>query len=241
MLWNFVQDELIFDIIELTTLLRRIEPPTKRKIVAFTTRFYDPLGFISPVVIRFKVLFQSMCIQKIGWDDPLSGELLCQWKSIVSTFQGVTTSIPQCYFVLSERLSSTSSLQGFCDASSGAYAAVVYLKIESQAGNTINFVASKTRIAPTTRQTIPILELSSALLLSNLINSVSSSLMSAMDLKEGFCYTDSRVALYWIKRTEKEWKPFVENRVTEIMRHVPAVCWSHCPGQENPAFLCISS
>ena len=234
--WNFIQDELIFDLHELANLVKRTEP-TKRQIITITTKFYDPLGFISPVVIRFKVLFQAMCVHKIGWDDPLTGELLSQWKSLVSTFQGVATSIPRCYFLLSERLSSTCSLQGFCDASSAAYAAVVYLKIESEVGNVVNFVASKTRVAPTTKQTIPRLELLSALLLSNLISNVSIALMPEVELKESCCYTDSKVALYWIKGTEKEWKPFVENRVNEIRRLVPPTCWSHCPGRENPADL----
>ena len=57
--WNFIQDELIFDLNELAILVKRIEP-TKRQIVAITTKFYDPLGFISPVVIQFKILFQAM-------------------------------------------------------------------------------------------------------------------------------------------------------------------------------------
>jgi len=52
---------------------------------------------------------------------------------------GVVTSIPRCYFVLSERSLSSYTLQGFCDASSGAYAAVVYLRISSESGNTVNF------------------------------------------------------------------------------------------------------
>ena len=117
--WNFVQDELIFDLNELAILVKRTLP-TKRQIVAITTKFYDPLGFISPVVMHFKILFQAMCISKIGWDEPLTGELLSQWKSLVSTFQGVSTAIPRCYFTLSQRLLSQCSLQGFCDASSAA-------------------------------------------------------------------------------------------------------------------------
>lgn len=234
--WNYVIDELIFDLNELAILVNKIEP-TKRQIVAVTTKFYDPLGFISPVIISFKMLFQEMCIKGIGWDEPLSGELLSKWKSLVSNFQGVTTSIPRCYFNLSERSSTTCSLQGFCDASSGAYAAVVYMKIESETGNTVNFVAAKTRVAPANKQTIPRLELLSTLLLANLINNVSMALKPEVELKEICCFTDSKVALYWIKGTNKEWKPFVENRTNEVRRLVPPQCWNHCPGKENPADL----
>ena len=98
-------------------------------------------------------MFQKMCACKIGWDEPFTGELRSQWKSLVSGFQGVVTSVPLCYFVLSERAMSSCSLQGFCNASSGAYAAVVYIKVSSESGNA---VASKTRVSPTKRQKIPV-------------------------------------------------------------------------------------
>ena len=91
--WNFVQDKLIFDLNQLANLIKKIEP-TKRQNVAITTKFYDPLGFISPIVIQFKILFQAMYVHKIGWDEPLTGELLSQLRSLVSNFHGVVTSIP---------------------------------------------------------------------------------------------------------------------------------------------------
>lgn len=58
--------------------------------------------------------------------------------------------------------------------------------------------------------------------------------MPYMDVR---CYTDSQVALYWIRGKEKEWKPFVQNRVQEIRRNVHPNFWSHCPGRSNPADL----
>ena len=49
------------------------------------------------------------------------------------------------------------------------------------------------------------------------------------------CLSDSQVALCWIKGIDRDWKPFVQNRVEEIRRLVPARCWKHCPGKDNPA------
>ena len=49
------------------------------------------------------------------------------------------------------------------------------------------------------------------------------------------CYTDSQVALCWIKHEEREWKQFVQNHVTAIRRLVPSEHWKHCSGISNPA------
>ena len=96
---------------------------------------------------------------------------------------------------------------------------------------------AKTRASPTQELTIPKLELLSALLLARLINTVSANLRSTMPPFDLKCYTDSLVALYWIQGTDKDWKPFVNNRVTEIRNHVSPENWSHCPGLSNPADL----
>ena len=75
------------------------------------------------------------------------------------------------------------------------------------------------------------------LLLSRLVTSVVDSLSSTLAPKEIRYYTDSQVALFWIQGTNKEWKPFIENRVAEIRSNINPTFWSHCPGKSNPADL----
>ena len=58
-----------------------------------------------------------------------------------------------------------------------------------------------------------------------------------MSLGDPRCFTDSQVTLFWIKGIEKDWRPFVQNRVEEIRKLTPVDIWSHCPGKENPADL----
>ena len=118
-----------------------------------------------------------------------------------------------------------------------AYGAVVYLVVKTDLETSIQFVVSKTRVAPLQAQTVPRLELLSALLLSRLIVSVSSSLEPTLPKMKIQCYTDSQIALYWICGTNREWKPFARNRVNEIHRNVRPSMWSHCPGVSNPADL----
>ena len=101
----------------------------------------------------------------------------------------------------------------------------------------VRFVSSKTRVAPLSEQTIPRLELLSAVVLSRLIHSVKEALSSEMKIDKLFCWTDSKIAWYWIVQSQKEWKPFVQHRVDEITKPVPEECWNRCPGPDNPADL----
>ena len=80
---------------------------------------------------------------------------------------------------------------------------------------------------------MPRLELLSCLILSRLINNVKDSLNEIIPVDIKMCWTDSIMALYWIKGTNNEWKVFVENRVQEIRNLVPVAFWDHCPGKEN--------
>ena len=48
-------------------------------------------------------------------------------------------------------------------------------------------------------------------------------------------WSDSTVALFWIKNVNKEYKQFVENRVQEIRKLAAPEYWNHCPTHENAA------
>ena len=236
-LWNPQTDRFNFSVSDIAQAAPIVEP-TKRNVISVAGRFYDPLGFLAPVVLRFKLLFQKLCVSKMDWDQPLTGSLLEEWHSLVSDLQrDILVSIPRCYFDGIEGNPVSLTLCGFCDASTKAYAAVVYLMIKTDGDTKVRFIVAKTRVSPTQGLTIPRLELLSALLLARLITAVSANLESILPPFDLKCYTDSLVALYWIQGTDKDWKPFVNNRVTEIRNCFSPENWSHCPGLSNPADL----
>ena len=215
-LWNPSSDCLVFDISELAQVATNLLP-TKRNLVSLIGKFYDPLGFLAPVTIRFKILFQRMCQAKIEWDDTLPSNLLREWRELVTDLsEGKPISVPRSYFHHVDETPTALTLCGFCDASTQAYAAVIYLMLRTSTGVVVRFVVSKTRVAPLQLQTIPHLELLAAFLLSKLIVSVVNSLKPTLSQVDVRCYTDSQIALYWIWGTTREWKPFVQNRVGEI-------------------------
>ena len=235
-LWDCTSDQLSFDIHHIYEAAKGVEP-TKRIIIGIVSRFYDPLGVLSPFTVLFKMLFQKLCINKIDWDEPLLGELLSEWKKLVNDLKQVQcVIIPRCYFNMGEKRRSC-SLIGFCDASLQAYAAVVYLRVKTDSGCYARFVAAKTRVSPLQDHSIPRLELLGGLLVSRLLASITSALKSELELDAPTFFTDSKVVLFWIQGHDKEWRQFVENRVREIRQLSSVEYWRHCPGRDNPADL----
>ncbi len=171
--WEVSTDCLVFSVQEMAALTD-LEEPTKRKIASTVGKFYDPLGFLSSVVVKFKMFFKELCEEGFEWDQKLVGDALLKWQSLISGLKGAPIfSIPR--FCM-QNVDTACSLQGFYDASTGAYAAVVYLVAQPGSEPCVRFVASKTRVTPRRELTIPRLELVSALLLARLLDAVTRSL-----------------------------------------------------------------
>ena len=49
--WNTLEDAFIFDLAEIVNFARDLDP-TKRNVVSVAAKFYDPLGFLSPVIVK---------------------------------------------------------------------------------------------------------------------------------------------------------------------------------------------
>ena len=49
-LWNYHNDNLVFDFINTASLANRVEP-TKRNVISKASKMYDLLGMISPITV----------------------------------------------------------------------------------------------------------------------------------------------------------------------------------------------
>ena len=211
---------------------------TKRTVLKVTARVYDPLGWISPILIEMKLLFQKLCQSKEDWDKELSPDMkerYDKWMSELHKVGGIR--IPRCYFRENDHAPVSIELHGFSDASSYAYAAVVYLRVELESSVKSVLVASKTRVVPLSGQTIPRLELLGALILARLVKHVVDALSGTLRIDRVRRWVDSTAVLYWIIGEKKQWKQFVQNRILEIRSLVGPSCWSYCPTSVNPADL----
>ena len=207
---------------------------TKHNILSLLACIFDPLGIISPVTVRGKILFQGLCVDKVGWDDELSGERRSEFEKWSSSLKNAgRISVPRCLHE-GTKAPDKCSLHGFADASLKAYCAVIYFVSQADGRIHVEMLTSKTRVSPLKRQTIPRMELMAGRVLAQLMHTVKAALQNNIVVTETHLWLDSKTALYWIKN-QKEWKQFVRHRVNEVLRLTDKEEWGHCPGKENPA------
>ena len=149
--WNTTTDAL--------SLTPRLLSPantfvTKRDVLQTSSQIFDPLGFVTPVSVRAKILLQEIWQTKFTWDEPLSKEITDAWLSILPDLMKLPQfTIPRTY--LSTPVTPTYHLYAFSDASTKAYGAVVYICPNQE----VSLVMSKCRVAPTKTVTLPRLQL----------------------------------------------------------------------------------
>ncbi|XP_036327148.1 uncharacterized protein LOC118739745 [Rhagoletis pomonella] len=56
---------------------------TKRHILSEIARIFDIFGFLAPVVVKIKILFQEIWLRNVSWDDPLPDS--STWRHIRET------------------------------------------------------------------------------------------------------------------------------------------------------------
>ncbi|XP_076247811.1 uncharacterized protein LOC143187485 [Calliopsis andreniformis] len=210
-------------------------PITKRTLFSEIAKLYDPLGWLSPVVIRAKTLMQSQWLEKIQWDEQVSAETLKMWNTFCADWSRLNKWKLLRWIRYGADTTSV-ELRGFCDASLAAYSAVTYLRVTTiDNGVFTSLLMAKTRAAPIKTQSIPVLELNGAVLLAELILHVRDSL--AMKIDRVVCWTDSTIALAWLKKHPSSWKVIVANRVSKIQTALPNAEWRYVPTRSNPADL----
>ena len=57
-----------------------IKPITKRGILSVLNSIFDPMGFLNPVILSAKLIFQSSCKLALKWDDIINENLQCKCK-----------------------------------------------------------------------------------------------------------------------------------------------------------------
>ena len=223
MLWNSGTDRLAVTVPDFQC------PTTKSELLSAISKPFDPLGLLVPWLIGGKVLFQSTwkMATQLAWDENLPEEVQDKVRAwwLKATDQALW--IPRS--LAASELTDDSVFHVFCDASTVAYCAAVYIAHDGES----RLLVAKGRLAPLNPHlTIPRLELMAALIGSRLMAFVRTTLHL-----ENFTvvyWTDSTDVLFWLQNPKPR-KVFVENRVASILQLTKPEQWRHVKGTENPA------
>ena len=74
MRWNTENDVFFFELSN--RILNNDDPETKRSLLSLTSKVFDPIGLLAPVIVRAKILFQELWSRGLQWDDKLPDEIL---------------------------------------------------------------------------------------------------------------------------------------------------------------------
>ena len=108
-------------------MLTANDPETKRSLLNIASKLFDPMGLITSLTIREKMLFQELWQRGLQWENPLDDDIADQWRSSKSKFSQLSCITVPRYFMGNIESSSSIVIHGFGDASMKAYGAAVYI------------------------------------------------------------------------------------------------------------------
>ncbi|CAJ0589662.1 unnamed protein product [Cylicocyclus nassatus] len=173
---------------------------------------FDPLGWLTPLMVRNKHFFQQLWLKPYGWDDLLSEEDQEQWNKLWD-IAGFTKQLPR-------KLGTKQGnyqLIACSDASTYALAAAVYIR----QGTEQHLLIAKSKL-PSLKMphTIPKLEINALTIAGRLLLSTFEELKKIININTVYLLSDSEIALSWLKNEspQKATGVLVTNRIKEIKK-----------------------
>lgn len=187
---------------------------TKREILSSISSIYDPLGLMSPCLVKAKLFIRKLCNLKYNWDECLPFDILKEWKLYVFEINSVDCTsnlrIPRKVASSDEE----AKLIIFTDASKQSYGFSIYCV----QGMRSSLIFSKFKLSPVPSKTLPSLELLAIFLAIKCTINILSDLNFNIPVKNITLLTDSQVALSWVLsgRVVKK-NVFVSNRIKDMI------------------------
>lgn len=208
---------------------------TRRGILSFVSSIYDPLGLASPFILQGKQILQSLCKNKVGWDELLDPDVKTTWDSWTKDLPNLESIvIPRCLKHPSLSKIVKVDLHHFSDASNDGYGTASYLRFaDTDEKVHCSLLMGKSRVTPTKPTTIPRLELTAAVVAVRLNQEIQENL--DYEIQETFFWTDSTLVLQYINNEARRFKPFIANRLAVIHEKTKPSQWKWVDTNSNPA------
>ncbi|XP_025192641.1 uncharacterized protein LOC112592702 [Melanaphis sacchari] len=234
LLWQPASDSFLFMVKQWCPQARM----TKRTLLSDISKVFDPIGLVSPVLIRGKIFLQQLWSLKISWDELLSEDLSNRWIKFYTSLQCLNQVVVPRKAMIST--SSNIQLHAFSDASQEAFGACVYMRsMKCDGSMEVHLYTSKSRVAPMKPSTIPRLELCGALLAAELANDTLAELKALNIIvapSNVYLWSDSSIVIAWLQ-SKSLFSAYISNRLARILDVSSPNQWHHVPTKENPADL----
>jgi hypothetical protein len=183
---------------------------TKRSILSEVSKVFDPLGLVSPLTVRGKLLLRDLWCLKVGWYEQVSEDVQKKWVKLCKDFKRLSeVAFPRKSIGAQE----PTKIVAFCDASKQAYGCAIYTTQEEKS----SLLFYKVKVAPLKTKTLPTLELLSVFLAVKCLKNILATLSQSVSVSDVTVAVDAQVVLNWIlARKAKTSNLFVNNRLKEI-------------------------
>jgi len=121
--WNTITDSFLFNIPQ--SVLKMNDPEMKRSLLSIASRIFDPMGLLTQITVKAKILFQDLWQRGLEWEDQLDEEVAAHWRSWKSELPCRSHITIPCHFTANGR--SIIELHRFGDAPPKAYGAAIYI------------------------------------------------------------------------------------------------------------------
>ena len=208
------------------------EKITRRIALGKTAEFWDIIGILEPLKVKFKINLKEL--HGYDWDDEIPKDLKHEWVTNFHLMSQSRNLQVKRSVIPSKALNPNEmTLIVTCDASVKMCSTSIYARYLLKDGSfSCNLLTAK---SCSVDQTIPRNELSGMVLAAETTHT----LLKMLDnrVKDYICCTDSTIGICWIGNQEKLLKQFCFNRVRQCHRLVNKDSWRHISGVLNPADL----
>ena len=190
---------------------------TRRILLGVTNSCYDVYGLVSPITVQSKIELRSLYNRELqlGWDDPLPREIKEKWIRIlqlVKSAEGVR--FHRC--IRPDLAVGNPDLIICNDGSTEAMCATAHVRWKLTDGTyECRLYASKTRVTPLKKESIPRIEMQSAVLGARLRKSILTH--SGLEFNDVIHVLDSKCTLAILQKDTAALREYMGNRSSEIL------------------------
>ena len=198
---------------------------TKRSCLGLSCQTFDPLGHLSPITIKLKIMMRDIVNLGESWDKTIPEELQVLWRNTIKKLMEMDEIVlPRTH----KQVGCEAITELFClfDGSMIAYCSVIWERWILASGFIAGIVAAKSRIVPAKGTTVPRSELSGYTQLSRQVVSK----VDSMRIKPARITIagDSECTISSIDAKTNVLAPFFQNRIVEAEENL-AKCGTPIP------------